>query len=401
MKKSRCRICTSQNTELLLPTYSSPIGDRLPDTYKSAMAQKKIKINVLICKECGHIQLEKNWSLRKIHSQYLYRTANTKKLFEIYKILVDKIVNNLDKKNDNNILDIGSGDGSLLELFKEHEIDGIGIDPNSVRLIDSMENRNKYINKYFENLSNFRIRKLSKKNFKFIFCNFTLANVDNLNKFLKKLYLIGTDESTYIVFTGYHPKQFRNLMYDYISHDHLNYFTVDTFNLLISNHKFHLKSFNFIDFRKGCVIFTFEKTSNSEITKIELTEMTFDEVVRNYSKFKNQIQYLNNYLRMLDGGCKVSGIGAGTSTAYLLSHLDQNLLSYFEKIYDDDQRKIGRYISHFGIPIEDLLKLTNAESIVILLSWQHTDVITERLKQVGFKGELVVPLPTFKVLKFE
>jgi ubiquinone/menaquinone biosynthesis C-methylase UbiE len=391
-------MCNFTEAHQILDILKAPIGDRLFNSHNEAITQNLIELNLMVCRSCNLLQLQRIWSLESIYSDYFYTTSNTKKLIEIYRDLSTRLIQRLAIDTNDKILDIGSGDGSLLNFFYQNGIQGIGIDPNSDRLLCSKYEESGNINNYFEKISLKQIQELSNKKFKVIFCNFTIANIDNLQKFLINLYSIGTSDTTYVVITGYHPKQFTSLMFDYISHDHLNYFTIETFNSLISTYGFSLISYNFIDFRGGCMMFTFKKQKFEKKSFIKESKFDEKDITEKFLQFKNEIKILQEYLQSLSKGQKISGIGAGTSTSYFLSHMDRRFIEKFDFIFDDDHKKIGKYLPFFGLQIQNLEKLQGHKSMVLLISWQHTDLLIQRLKSLNFIGDVIVPLPKFKVI---
>ena len=64
------------------------------------------------------------------------------------------------------------------------------------------------------------------------------------------------------------------------------------------------------------------------------------------------------------------------------------------ELYDDDVNKIGKFSPGTAKKVYNLNDLPdNSECLIVILAWQHTDLILERLNQVGFKGKIFVPLP--------
>jgi ubiquinone/menaquinone biosynthesis C-methylase UbiE len=342
--------------------------------------------------------LSPTWDVKEIYNDYIYRTSNTKQLLEIYVNLVQRCISDFHLNSRDIVLDIGSGDGSLLAMFSDQGIAGIGIDPNSKFLVEEEIRNTKFIESFFEDLTNIDLEKLAKVNFRLIFCNFTLANSSNLNKFLQNLYKIGTSKTNYIVITGYHPDQLEKLMFDYISHDHLNYFTVESFSNLINKNGFKLDKFEFIDIRGGCVLFNFTKgtPNNSIIEKEALFNDQF--LLEKFNQFKSEISELDNFLSRLKDEQKVYGIGAATSSSYLLSYLETKSIQKIDAVFDDDIKKIGKFIPYYGLEVKNLLTLSETNKIIVLFSWQHTKLILKRLKKINFLGQIIIPLPKFQVI---
>jgi hypothetical protein len=91
------------------------------------------------------------------------------------------------------------------------------------------------------------------------------------------------------------------------------------------------------------------------------------------------------------------GIGASISTSYLINEFELGQRIAFQ--VDDDLIKQGRYSPLHGIeviPFEDA-KVKKGQN-ALLLAWQHTNVLMTRLRNSGFKGEVLIPLPEPRLL---
>ena len=70
------------------------------------------------------------------------------------------------------------------------------------------------------------------------------------------------------------------------------------------------------------------------------------------------------------------------------------LNEYITGLYDDDSNKIGKFSPGIGKKVSSIDDLSNhSECLAIILAWQHTNRILDRLKQVGFTGKIFIPLP--------
>jgi len=112
-------------------------------------------------------------------------------------------------------------------------------------------------------------------------------------------------------------------------------------------------------------------------------------------KFKGNIENIktsvNNLLSTIDK-TNIYGVGASISTTHICNQF--KISQKIEYIFDDDINKIGKHAPGSGIEVKSLSELPNySDSFLILLAWQHTNRIINRLKEVKFRGKVLIPLP--------
>jgi hypothetical protein len=101
-----------------------------------------------------------------------------------------------------------------------------------------------------------------------------------------------------------------------------------------------------------------------------------------------------------DSSSLVCGVGASISTSHLINEFE--IADKIRVLFDDDPNKIGKYSPFYGIPVHDLEKLDEIKpKILVVLAWQHSNKLLERLKTLNYKGLVVIPLPYFKVFYLE
>jgi hypothetical protein len=69
-----------------------------------------------------------------------------------------------------------------------------------------------------------------------------------------------------------------------------------------------------------------------------------------------------------------------------------------EKLFDDDENKIGRFAPGSGIPVQALTSIPmEVDSVALILAWQHSERLIQRLREVGYPGRILTPLPNPKL----
>jgi SAM-dependent methyltransferase len=400
-----CRGCQKSDSLSLVHPFSAPIGDFLEAEYLDALKLKPIEMPLFACLSCGLLQLIPTWDVASIYVDYKYRTKTTKNLVTFYENLAKTLCKEKGLTTGDLIVDVGCGDGTLMESFIELGVDCIGIDPNSSNLIENIKLRESSINNYFEQLDVATLTKIKSHKPSLVFVNFTLANVHLLDQFLDNLFIIGTLDTEYIIITGDHTSQFHNLMFDYVSHDHLSYFSDRSLRYLLAKKHFEVQGVTKLPFRGGSLMLRFTKKrfkfSDSQNNLAENDPLIMDEI-ESFKKSLKELELAKDKLKSImnskTGNPKFVGIGASTSTVYLCELLDIATKELLNFVLDDDPAKQGRFFPNSGIPIAPLSLISELNSIPILLAWQHTNVLMERLQVLGYYGEVIIPLPTPKTL---
>ena len=202
--------------------------------------KKKIKnysLDLFKCKSCDLVQLSKIANLKDMYGpDYGYKTSVSKLMINH---LSEKFIRlkkfNMLKKNSN-ILDIGSNDGTFLNFFTKEKknLNLYGIDPSASAFLDCYKSRIKIIIDFFNEKTTKKFF-LKKKNIKFsLITSFAMFyDVEDPNSFCKDISNILDENGLWALEFSYFPLLLKNLTYDQICHEHVVYYTLNTFNKII------------------------------------------------------------------------------------------------------------------------------------------------------------------------
>jgi hypothetical protein len=210
------------------------------------------------------------------------------------------------------------------------------------------------------------------------------------------------------IVSGYHFDQFAVNMFDYIGHDHVCYFSLSDFQNLASLVGLRIIEAQRYEHKGGSLHLLLKVNEHSEpsltspnvfqIRQREdwLNKLEFFSVPSLKNRIENEKNDLWDYLRR-NNISNIRGLGASTSTTYLISFF--GLENIIGELLDDDKSKIGMYSPNHSVPVNKLEEINKSDhSPVILLAWQHSAKIIERLKEIGFSGQVILPLPKFHVI---
>ena len=124
-KIKKCRVCDSKDLESILDLGRQPLANEL---HKNKLNSKIYPLNLLLCKNCYHLQLEHIVNPKILYKNYIYESGTSNTILEYFSKLYNKI-NKLVNKESKKIIEIASNDGSQLDIFKKGGWVTIGIDP--------------------------------------------------------------------------------------------------------------------------------------------------------------------------------------------------------------------------------------------------------------------------------
>ena len=140
MKIKKCRICDSKNFFNLFSLGKLSFTGKFPKLLKEKIP--KDFINLIMCKKCKLVQLDRNFNPNYLYSQdYGYRTGINSTMTKHVQYVAKEAKKLSRLKKNEYVLDIASNDGTLLNFYDKKFI-RVGVDP----LVNKYKNFYKKIN---------------------------------------------------------------------------------------------------------------------------------------------------------------------------------------------------------------------------------------------------------------
>jgi SAM-dependent methyltransferase len=399
-----CRYCQNKHLIKLWSFPTSPYGDSFQVSKTLAKSLSEHSMTLAICNNCNLVQLLEITNISEQYDEYLYRSSNTNALGEYYQELSRDLLHEYQIDMNSLIVDIGSNDGTFLEYFAKNNYDVLGIEPSIPAAQQANSKGINTLNKYFDTDCLETMK--GKEKISLISINYTLANIPNIMEFFQNLKSIMNNDTLISIVTGYHPDQFTIRMFDYIGHDHLSYFDISFFNYLCTDLDLKLIDVKRIEHKGGSIQLVIGNASSKFSRKSSVNQL----IQREKWQGVNTQKYYLDFQKVIEGNANIVrdyvknmdfrfiyGVGASISTTYLINVLE--IGDKIKTLFDDDLNKIGKFNPKYGIEVKPLSELPNYEDApVIILAWQHTDKLLERLKSIGNKKIIILPFPELKVL---
>ena len=400
----KCRNCKKKSFSLISEIGDQPISSIFLEKKRYI---KNYSLNLFECNYCKLIQLSKIPGLQDMYgSTYGYKTSISGLMVKHLKNKFNRIKKLKILQQNPNILDIGSNDGTFLNFFandlKKKNL--IGIDPSANAFTKSYNKKIKVIVNFFnkESIKNYF------KNIKFsVITSFAMFyDVEDPNSFCKNIYKLLDKNGIWVLEFSYFPLLLKNLTYDQICHEHVMYYTLNTFNNIIKKNKLKIIDYSLNEINGGSIeILCSKKNSNIKAMKTKIDKILIEEKKisnKDYDKFNLRIQNSKKNLQFFLKNIKkkeIIGYGASTKGNVILNYcgISNKNIPF---ICDANPTKIGKFTPGSHIPIISKIKMRkiNPKYLLVLIWSFRSEVIEQEKKFIKKGGKLLFPLPDFHIV---
>ena len=406
MKIKNCRNC--KNTELfdLFSLGKISFTGRFPNTIRQNVP--KAYLNVLMCKKCKLVQLDRNFDLNYLYGKsYGYRTGINKTMTDHVKKIVRKCSALVKLKSKQYVLDIGSNDATLLNFYA-NDIIKVGVDP----LVNKYKKFYKKINYKISNF--FKIKDIEKikikKKFKIISGLSVFYDLRDPNKFIKEIKKILDDNGVFVLEHVDLYYIIKNNIFDTICHEHLIFYSSKIIIEMMKNNglKVFNHEYNEINGGSSRYYICHSKTNfkvSKNIKKVLLREnLQGIELKKTYKLFFTKI--LNEKIKLIKLIKKIKnekqdihGYGASTKGNVLLQfyNINNKVVNY---IADRNPLKWNSFTPGTRIKIISESQSRKIKPhFYLVLPWHFKNEILIREKNIRKKGtKFIFPLPKVRVV---
>jgi hypothetical protein len=190
-------------------------------------------------------------------------------------------------------------------------------------------------------------------------------------------------------------------MFDFIYHEHVSYFTCQDFINLGEKYGLVLIDAQRIGLKGGSLRAIFRKETahgsiNGEVGRLVHFENWLNVSSANWfsdvhQQIKQAQQQTHNFLDQV-GATRIVGYGVSHSVTTLIYQF--GLDNRIEVLTDDNSRRQNKFAPGSGLSVISPQKIIeDGFDTVIIMAWQHDALIINRLKEIGFSGSIIQPLP--------
>lgn len=408
-KNMNCRICNNKYLIEFCQLGTQPLANSFIKKEDLSKKEKVFPLNLCLCQKCGLVQLSDVVPAKLMFKNYLYIPSASKTRIEHFNELATTIKDMLNLNENDLAVDIGSNDGSLLEVYTQLGVKILGVDP-SVNLAKVAELKGiPTINDYFTRKT---ARKIIKKygKPKAITATNVFAHIDNIHEFVKGIEILLADSGAFVIEFPYLVDFIENCEYDTVYHEHLSYFGVRTLIKLFEKTSLEIFSIKRMRLDGGSLrVFVQKKKKNSKfypeienLIKMEL-EHKFDTLIPYETFAKNVKKRKNTFLELLSKlkkkKKKIVGYGAPAKGNTFLNYCKITTKDIWY-IVDSTPFKQGLFLPGTHIPIYHENKLlSDTPDYIVILAWNFAEEIIKKNASLRKKGvKFILPHQNFKVI---
>ena len=394
----KCRICKSQKVDLILDLGDQPPANCLYKQNESPPSRVPLRIGR--CASCATVQLLETVNPEQLFSKYVWLTQTAKTAVNYAETFADRL-EKVNVRRTCSILEVGSNDGTFLKALQRRGHSVLGVDPAS-NIGDVARSAG------IPTVSDFFSTKLAKElvekhqKFDVVIARNVLPHVSDLHSVISGIRESLADGGVAVFEFHRADMIMEELHYDSIYHEHLYLHSLNSIENIAN--RYELKAFDVdespISGGSFVVYFSLDmrvespalKASREHESKLQIDSL---EAWQKFSQSaKNHIlKFRNLVLNSVAEKKKIIGFGASARSSTLLNAAglcsDQILA-----IADNNEWKQGLMTPGSAIKIISLKDaLLLQPDVVVLLAWNFKLELLAQLKEFGFSGDVIIPLP--------
>lgn len=407
MKILNCRSCDSENLEQVMDLGSQYLTGVFPKKKNSKVSKGRLSLS--LCENCKLLQLENSFNHKEMYGEnYGYMSSLNQSMSNHLKNKALNLKKIIKLNTDDIVIDIGSNDGTFLSYF-EKKFQLIGVDPTIKKFKKNYRKDIKTVSDFFS-FNNIR-KYLKKKRAKLITSIACFYDLPNPIKFVEDVYQSLDDNGVWHFEQSYMPSMIKNMSYDTICHEHLEYYSLKSVKYILDKVGFKINNIELNSINGGSFALTVSKRKSSHVlnskiinwllAKEELFKFNNAETIKEFSiNAKKQKILLRNLIdNLLDMNKKVLGYGASTKGNVILQYCNINS-SKIPYIGDVNTFKYNKFTPGTNIKIISEKKLKSLKpDYLLVLPWHFRDfLINKEKKFLNSGGHFIFPLPDIEII---
>jgi len=364
-------------------------------------------VTLLRCDSCGLVQLGYAIDPEIVFPKdYPYQTGMTRILIEDFRNLTDQAVERFGLTNEDLAVDIGSNDGTLLKGFQAHGVRVLGVEPTDIARI-AEQNGVPTVQAYFgEDVA----RELFEEHGKASVVTATnvIAHMPNLYPFLRGVGTLLDEGGIFVSESHYLLDLVQGLQYDTIYHEHLRFYGLRPLTEILSRAGFTAVDCERVPTHGGSIRVWAVRGPGSSSERLKAQRGEEEEYglydLARLEEFRDRIVASKRDLIALlvdlrRRGKRIVGVGAPARSSMLLNYcrIDRDLVDYVVEPPGSLKNGLFTPASHIPIIAEPHL-FEEQPDYALMLSWHIADELMPKLRDRGFRGGFIVPLPEPRVV---
>ncbi len=403
-----CRMCFSRNLEPFFDLGMQPLVNSLCKKEDLGKKESKYPLGLVFCMDCNLVQLSHVVDSHLLFpDDYVYHSSGIPNAPHFIKY-AEEITLRFLKNQGDLVVEIGSNDGHLLSLVKQHGARVLGVDP--ARNVAAVAN-SRGVSTYAEFFGEHGGEKIRKEHgaAQVVIGNNVVAHIDDHHDLLRGVAALLADDGVFVFEAPYLGDMFETLAFDSIYHEHMSYLALHPLTIFLKKFGFEIfdvkpfsvqgNSLRYYAAPKGT--YAIEPSVGFYFTQEK--ERGFDRLAM-YHGLVKKIKALKTDVRnvmfcLKKEGKRIAAYGAPARGNTLLNYFEigSDMIEYATEALPS---KIGRFTPGTHIPIVDIVwARENLPDYFLLLAWPYKNVILEKEKVFIAKGgKFIMPVGDIRII---
>ena len=398
-----CRICQSKSlTSLLLLEPQYLTSSFVKTNENNPMSKIKIPLTLLLCDNCGLVQLKETTDPNLLFINYFFRTSKNHYIKENFQQIIQILLKYVKITNDDFAIDIGANNCEFISMFPKF-LKKIAIEPAKNISWEKTDSSITIINDFFQIESILKITKGKKA--KIITATAMFYDFTDPNLAIKNIKSILDKDGICAIQVSYLLDTVRDLNPFDIVHEHLTYYSLKSLDFLMQKNDMSIIDASTNDVNGGSLlVFVTHKEnsipksknvesilSNEEKWKLDSPE-TFLPLKNNIKDIVKKTQkFLSDEINL---GGNIIGFGASTKGNSILQICGMNK-SFLRYIAENNEDKIG--LCTLGTDFK-IISENDANdlkpSLLFVLPWNFKkEIIKNQQEFIKKDGKLLFIMP--------
>ena len=407
-RRDTCRLCGSRDLSPALSLTPTPLADSYIPADHLDETQPAYPLDLYLCDACGFLQMLDVIHPKVIYLDYIYETKSSLGLAAHFQNYADEVLKRIDPPQESLVADIGSNDGILLRAFQNRGMRVLGVEPARHIAREATESGIKTLPEFFTS----ELAQSIKKDYgsaAIITMNNLFANIDNLADVTRGIRDLLAPDGVFIFESFYLGDLMQNMVFDFIYHEHLSYFSAGPLDAFFRRHGMEIVDIQRVPTKGGSLHCTIQLEGGPRSVSAsvgDLIRLEQDQGINRADTFKVFASHINaakqrtlDYLRDLKvRGKTIAGYGASATSTTLLYHFEW--VDILDFLADDNPSKQDMFSPGCHIPVFSSQSLYERKpDYVVILAWRFAQPIMQKHQAyLDQGGHFNVPLPELEVI---
>ncbi|HEX9780127.1 MAG TPA: class I SAM-dependent methyltransferase [bacterium] len=409
-RRTDCRLCGSRRVEPVLSLAATPPANAFVDASARGREQERFPLDVRLCRECSHAQLLDVVDPELLFRNYVYVSGTSPVFVEHFRRYAAACIRDLGLAPGDEVLEIGSNDGTFLGFFKEAGLKVLGVDPARAIAEQAAARGIETRPEFFDQALASRLAAEGRRP-KLIAANNVFAHADDLHGIAEGVADLLAPDGAFVFEVSYLVDVYEKTLFDTIYHEHLSYHSVKPLIGFFARHGLCLTDALRVDPHGGSLRGVARPAAAHPAASPRVEELValerrmglhgseaFVELMSRIERRGAELTALLSELKA--SGARFAGFGAPAKATTLMYQfgLGAETLEY---IVDESPLKQGLFSPGLHIPVVPASVLQDPArrpDVLVILAWNFAEPIMKQHR--GFLeagGKMIVPLPEVRL----